>query len=212
MTRLLGLVSAWDVALLRLVNGGGSPGLDPWMKAVSDWKGVFWPAVVLLALLFLASRLRARVFIAFGAVVILAGDFGICQQIKVLVDRPRPCIALSGVRVPMADGRVVTSPLPWVHSASMPSNHAFNIATLALLFSVFYGGRAHLGWLFAALVAFSRVYLGAHYPTDVVVGLALGLAWGLAAIGLGRTLWSALGPRLCPSWHERHPALLPPPR
>ncbi len=207
---LLDVVSAGDLALLRLVNGNGSPWLDPWMALLSAWKAVRWPAIAVLALLFLRGRLREKVLVVFGAATILLGDFGICQTLKQLVDRPRPCVALSGVRVPMAGGGVVTSPVTGVRSASMPSNHAFNVATLALLLSVFYGGWAHLGWLFAVLVACSRVYLGTHYPTDVAVGMALGLAWGLAAIALGRWLWSGLGPRFFPAWHERHPALLPP--
>ena len=212
MTSLIDLVVAGDLALLRLVNGNGSPWLDPWMALVSSWKAVLWPASALLALLFLTGRLREKVIVAFGTAIILMGDAGICQPLKRLVDRPRPYIALSGVRVPRPDGSVVTSPITGVHSASMPSNHAFNIATFALLLSVFYGGWAHLGWVFAVIVACSRVYLGTHYPSDVVVGLALGLCWGLVAVALGRRLWSGLGPRLWPAWHERHPGLLPPAR
>ncbi len=204
------LVFTWDVALLRLVNTSGSLWLDPWMARLSGWQAVRWPVVALLALLFLKGRLREKVLVLFGAAAILLGDAGLCQPLKRLVARPRPYLAFSGLRV-VGLGGVVISPIPGVHNASMPSSHAFNLAVLAVLLSVFYGGWAHLGWLFAALVGYSRLYTGAHYPADVLAGLALGLAWGLAAIALGRRLWSALGPRLRPAWHESHPELLPPP-
>ena len=206
---LFDLVSAWDAALLRHVNAGGGPWLDTFMAALSDWKAVKWPVFVLIPLLLLKARLRGRAFLLFAAAAILLGDAGVCQPLKRLVGRPRPYEALSGVRVVSLD-RVVMSPVPGVHNPSMPSSHAFNIVVLALMLSVFYGRWAHLGWLFALLVGDSRVYTGAHYPSDVLAGLALGLAWGATALFLARKLWGSLGPRLCPVWHTRFPKLLPP--
>ena len=207
---LLDLVSGWDVALLRFVNASGGPRLDQWMARLSEWQAVRGPVVALLALLLLKGRLREKVLVLFGAAAILLGDGGLCRPMKRLVSRPRPYLALPGLRVVRLGG-VAVSPVAGKHDGSMPSSHAFNLAVLALLLSVFHGGWAHLGWPSAALVGYSRLYTGAHYPADVLAGLALGLAWGLAAIALGRRLWSGLGPRLCPAWHVRHPRLLPPP-
>ena len=43
--------------------------------------------------------------------------------------------------------------------------------------------------LLALLVAFSRMYVGVHYPTDVLGGAVLGILYGLAGLALGRMLW-----------------------
>lgn len=204
---LIEFVPAWDVALLRLVNSNGAPWLDPAMALLSDWSSLRWPTLALLVGLLWKGRPRERVFVLFGVAAILLGDAGLCQPLKRLVGRPRPCEALPGLRLVGLHG-VALSPAPAGDNASMPSSHVFNLAVLALLLSVSYGGWAHLGWILPLVVGYSRLYTGAHYPADLVVGLLLGVAWGVATVVLGRRFWGRLGPRLWPGFHERHPALL----
>jgi len=84
--------------------------------------------------------------------------------LKHLFERPRPCRILEDVRLLVGCGR----------SFSFPSNHAVNAFAVAATFSHFYR-KAALPMLFIAfLIAFSRIYVGVHYPSDVIAGALWG--------------------------------------
>lgn len=85
--------------------------------------------------------------------------------------RVRPCHVLDGVRL------LVNCP----HSLSMPSGHA--VSSFAVSLPLFYLTRSFISlpWrlyplLLATAIAYSRVYVGVHYPSDVIVGAVLGSA------------------------------------
>ncbi len=103
-------------------------------------------------------------------VLVGAGDFA-GAQLKFWIARPRPCQILSNVHELTACGA----------SFSLPSNHALNAATAAAFLWVLFPSTRWVGVALAALVGLSRIYLGAHYPTDVLAGWAFGGALGLGA-------------------------------
>ena len=95
--------------------------------------------------------------------------------IKVAVARMRPCRAIETIRLITACPK----------SYSMPSGHA--ISSFAFAVPLFYLTREYLAatWrmypiILASLIAFSRLYLGVHYPTDVLAGAILGAMIGMA--------------------------------
>ena len=107
--------------------------------------------------------------------------------LKLAVDRERPYEV-----IPAADPL-----LRWDVAGSFPSGHAATSVAGAIILTYLIGrGGVWLG-LLAAAVAFSRVYVGVHYPGDVLAGAVLGAAVGLAAIALVRRLrpTSAARPR-----------------
>jgi undecaprenyl-diphosphatase len=89
--------------------------------------------------------------------------------LKSLINRPRPPL-----RYPEPKTLV---PLP--HDASFPSGHAATSFAAATMLSLTFPRLAPLLYVLAAAVAFSRVYVGVHYPLDVVGGAALGVLIGV---------------------------------
>ena len=58
---------------------------------------------------------------------------------------------------------------------SMPSNHSANSIALAFIISFFFPKIKRITYMFAATIMFSRVYIGVHYPIDVIIGAIIGL-------------------------------------
>ena len=131
-------------------------GLDTAMVLVSKW-GMIVP--ILCALL---TRDRKAII---NAVIAFALTYGITSVLKTAVARPRPFM--------VGDAELIgKGPKSW----SFPSGHASSAFTLAT--SAFLGKRV-LGWIAfisAALIAYSRVYLGVHYWSDIIAGAILGIA------------------------------------
>ncbi|MCX7937046.1 MAG: phosphatase PAP2 family protein [Chlorobi bacterium] len=94
------------------------------------------------------------------------------RLIKPLVARERPCRQLPQVilRIPCADG------------PSFPSSHAVNMAAVATVVSAFYRRGRWLWWFAALLVGFSRIYVGVHFPFDVISGWIGGIVFGMLTV------------------------------
>lgn len=185
-TELALLVAGIVVLALAAVPARGEtvPALERSIfHAVNDLPGFLyaplWPvmqfgngaaiaAVALLALAWRHFRLAIGLGVAGMAVYFLD------KAAKVAVARPRPVELLTGVHVhgPVATGN------------GYPSGHAAVAFALATIGWLWFGPR--LRWFFfpvAVVVCMARVYVGAHFPLDVVGGAALGLAGG-ALFGL----------------------------
>ncbi len=161
------MLNQLDVALFRLINGRGiHPWLDAFGRAVDHPWWLWPPLVIVVGWLLVKGDRRTRVFVAAAVVAVALTDLLCAQLIKPLVARVRPCVALEGVRL------LVARKTSW----SMPSNHAANLTAAACVIGL-YARR----WLWLAvpatvLVSYSRIYVGVHYPLDVVVGAAVGAA------------------------------------
>ena len=100
---------------------------------------------------------------------------GIYNSIKKITDRPRPFEQNNvELRVAQDDAKKLT------HNGSFPSGHAANTFMLAVLLSVAKKRLFFIFYCVASIVAFSRIYLGVHFPSDVLAGACIG--WGTTKI------------------------------
>ncbi|NLI77768.1 MAG: phosphatase PAP2 family protein [Candidatus Riflebacteria bacterium] len=170
-----------DRSLFALINGvWTTPWLDEAMPLVTNAK--LWApflAVVWLWLL-LGAGGRRRPLALCLLVAIGLSDLVSARVVKPLAGRDRPCIAEPA-------GRLLVSR---TSSRSYPSSHATNAGAAATVVWAEAGWAAGLPVLLLALaVSWSRVYVGVHYPVDVVAGLCLGLAIARIVILLRRRWW-----------------------
>ena len=177
---MLEALLVWDEHVFRLINTGWlHPTLDRLMPLVTDARNYHIPFIVGAILILSLDRLRGVRFLVLAIVSVVVADAIATHVFKHAFWRTRPCIALEGVRLLVG----------CVNSPSFPSNHAVNASALATLVALY---RPRL-WLAAAalamLVGYSRVYIGTHYPLDVLAGSVLGLAVALVLAGAMSLLW-----------------------
>lgn len=212
-----------DQQLFQFINQQtSSPALDVLMAVLSTW--VFWKPFALgaavLAMIF--GGFKGRAFIVCAALAIIVADAGAANAIKQSTGRLRPYQATAGVRIvrleklnprflAVAHPAVVTSstlPPRSREGRSFPSGHVTNNFALAVVFAWFFRRFGWLYFIIAALVAWSRVYVGDHYPSDVLAAAAIGTVVGLLVMKLLEWLWRTFAPRFAPSVSGRHPSLV----
>ncbi len=94
-------------------------------------------------------------------------------------------------------------------SGSMPSGHAANWFAATMVAWLFYRGTLGFMLSLACVVAFSRVYNGVHYPTDVMAGALVGAGSGLAFVIAANAVWQSTTRRWFPMWFKALPSLVP---
>lgn len=164
-----GMVHGIDEGTLRALDQIHNGALTVVMRVITflggDW-GVALPSAAAIVVLLVVCRPRLRE--ALFVLVVMTGT-GVLQLVtKLAFERPRPA---------------VFPPLVAVSSYSYPSGHAMASAGLALaLVVVAWPTRWRTaaiagGVAFTLLVGASRTYLGVHYPSDIVAGWLLAVAW-----------------------------------
>lgn len=165
-----------DARILQQVIELRRPWLDEVMLVASALGagGFLWIVIGSIAGIFPRhTPAMWRLWLAVAASFVLVDDI-----VKPLFQRPRPFDVLE---MTLIDARP--------DSASFPSAHAAMAVAGALAASRMLRRAAWILWPLAALIALSRVYLGVHWPTDVVAGMVIGAA----------TAWFVLGGPPAPS-------------
>lgn len=165
----------WDESLFRAINGlAGQSSLLDWLALTLSDPGLLWAPGILLSCYWLWLSWREVLI----AAPVLGGLIGILDfigaRLKGLIARPRPCMVLSDIHHLEACGKVF----------GFPSNHAINTATAAAFLHVLYPRSGWISWPLVGVVGVARVFLGAHYVTDVVGGWLLGGLCGAGAAWL----------------------------
>jgi undecaprenyl-diphosphatase len=162
----------WDEQLFLAINGlaGRSPGVD-WAMAELARPGLLWLPGILLGIYWLWLSWREALVAAPVLAVAIGLVDAVGAQLKHLAQRPRPCDTLPGIRELVGCGGTF----------GFPSNHAVNTAAAAAFLQLLYPRSGWISWPAVFVVGFARVYVGAHYVTDVVGGWLIGGLFGAGA-------------------------------
>lgn len=163
MRRVARRLHGVDVKIFRAVTGVRREPLTPVMRGLTrvGTAGALWGAVAAGAFL-LDGFYLLGLLVPWGAV---AGSWVLAEASKHLFDRARPHDSDMGI------APLVKTP----SSSSFPSGHSATAAAGSIALSAAYPVLAPVFLIAGLAVMFSRIYLGVHYPSDVLVGAVIGV-------------------------------------
>jgi undecaprenyl-diphosphatase len=159
----------WDVPILLAIHTTAEPRLDVFASTLTKF-GVFWGVFPVAAMISLVLLLRRRWRSLAYLLPTLLGSIVINRTAKVLLHRVRP--------------HLWSSPAPEL-DYGFPSGHAMSSMTLVAALVILTWGSRWLwpvlifGGLFVLAIGWTRLYLGVHYPSDILAGWMASVAWAV---------------------------------
>jgi undecaprenyl-diphosphatase len=180
-----------DASIFLIINNGHkNKVLDAIMPIISDFRYFILPGVLIWSYFFLKKGKKAKgLAIAFVLLIIITDQLS-SSLIKPLVNRPRPYYTLDGVHYYRHGWKWAQKAISKEEeSRSFPSTHAVNVFGGATFLSIVFPKILPILFLMAMIVGYSRIYLGIHYPLDVISGGFLGIFSAIIVIKLFNLTW-----------------------
>jgi membrane-associated phospholipid phosphatase len=211
-----------DQAIFHLINERWThPALDLFMAAISDveiWK----PLLIVLGLfLLLFMGFKWRAFIICLALALVLARYCLVSTLMTAGVRRRPKQAQKVRMVQLERARphfLTLFKKPTIRYSdesdrtksgpSFPSGHVMDNVIIATMCALFFRRWGWLYFILAAAIAYSRIYLGAHWPSDVFGTAFLAAGVALLVAALVEFTWKRMAPRWAPELLARHPRLI----
>lgn len=168
-----------DLAVFYFFNHTISTGvLDKFFSIITDVNRWYIAYIILLGIAFFKGKRKGKIAVIGLLLLITVSDQTGYRILKELFERIRPCNALSDA----------ITPVGCAGGFSFPSNHALNNFAAAIFLLRLFPAYKWAFLIVAILISISRIYLGVHYPSDVIGGALIGAAFGylfsIAALNL----------------------------
>jgi undecaprenyl-diphosphatase len=174
---MLEAITRFDTWLFLKLNAGAANSVCDWlMPWVTEFR--HWLPIIVLGLAAVAvfGKGKGRTIVLTAVVLFALTDQVSSHLIKPLVARPRPCHTVEGVRLLYRCGATY----------AFPSSHAVTTMAAAIFFGLLYRRMLWPLLMLSLIISYSRIYLGIHYPLDILGGWALGAAMSAGGLWLYR--------------------------
>lgn len=185
-------ILGFDFAILDFIRENiANPLLDVIMKIVtiSGDAGMIWIAAIILCLIFKRTR-KAGVCMAVAMILVLL----ICNlTLKPIVARPRPFSLREDIEL------IIAAPKDF----SFPSGHTLSSFAAATGLFIYHKKLGIAALIWAILIAFSRLYMYVHYPTDVIAGILLGVICAVISALLINRFYQPIADRITEKFKKK---------
>lgn len=171
-------IADWDKEVFLFINSQHVSWLDPVMLALSSF--TTWVSVCILIVLYMLYKGgRWKIMAPLFMLLTIGINSGVNHLIKLIIARPRP------LQVEAWQG-IIHAIEEYETSYSFFSAHSSNSFSMAVFSLLYFRNKtySYLILIWATLVAYSRIYVGKHYPVDVLCGIAFGIMMGFVCFKL----------------------------